>query len=363
MQYGNEMNPQENTMFDMRKTGAIISAQRRKADLTQAELAEKLGISYQAVSSWERGASMPDIGKLVDLARLLGVTVDYLLSGEEPQTPEKEETVEAAPPVPQEEASMPRQEAHAPASLSALTSLAPFLDQETLDKAALEASVDDPALLCSLAPFLSSRTLGELALRNDHAPVNASVLCDLAPFLPHEALDALAERCEPTGDAALLSAIAPFLSKQTVSRLFSRAQAARVQEQRASAPRPDDPIQRMIDGADGEDIPALAGTLLPRLNETHITQLIEACDADAIAELAETLTDRLTDAQIGMLIEACDPDDIPKLAKTLLNRLNDSQIGMLIDACDSDAMLDLVRILSPRLSRTEAGNILKRLDS
>ena len=87
MQNNNEMN-QENSMFDMRKTGAILSRLRRDAGLTQAELAEKLGISYQAVSSWERGASMPDIGKLMDLARVLNTTVDYILSGEKDEVPQ-----------------------------------------------------------------------------------------------------------------------------------------------------------------------------------------------------------------------------------------------------------------------------------
>lgn len=63
------------------------------ASLTQAELAEKLGISCQAVSSWERGSNMPDIGKLLDLARILNTTVDALLSAQEPAAPvpEKEE--------------------------------------------------------------------------------------------------------------------------------------------------------------------------------------------------------------------------------------------------------------------------------
>lgn len=43
----------ENTMmFNMQEIGARIACLRREADLTQAELAEKLGISYQAVSSW-----------------------------------------------------------------------------------------------------------------------------------------------------------------------------------------------------------------------------------------------------------------------------------------------------------------------
>ena len=98
---GNNVNglfyPQASNMFDMRKTGARISQLRRAASLTQAELAEKLGISYQAVSSWERGSNMPDIGKLLDLARILNTTVDALLSAQEPAAPvpEKEEAPQA----------------------------------------------------------------------------------------------------------------------------------------------------------------------------------------------------------------------------------------------------------------------------
>ena len=73
----------ENNMgFDMEKCGALISRLRKQAGYTQAELAQRLGISYQAVSSWERGASMPDIGKLRDLANALNTTVDHILSGD-----------------------------------------------------------------------------------------------------------------------------------------------------------------------------------------------------------------------------------------------------------------------------------------
>ena len=74
-------------MFDMQKIGERIAGLRRERNLTQADLAEWLGISYQAVSSWERGATMPDISKLVELSRALGTTVDALLTGEEKGTP------------------------------------------------------------------------------------------------------------------------------------------------------------------------------------------------------------------------------------------------------------------------------------
>lgn len=56
-----------------------ITALRQAQKMTQIELAEKLNYSDKAVSKWERGESVPDIGVLKAVADLFGVTVDYLL--------------------------------------------------------------------------------------------------------------------------------------------------------------------------------------------------------------------------------------------------------------------------------------------
>lgn len=58
-----------------------IAFLRKEKKLTQAQLAEKLGISAQAVSKWESGLSCPDIMILVPLSNIFGVSTDYLLSG------------------------------------------------------------------------------------------------------------------------------------------------------------------------------------------------------------------------------------------------------------------------------------------
>ena len=71
-------------MFNMQEVGRTISDLRKKNNMTQMELAERLGISYQAVSSWERGSTMPDIAKLPDLAEIFGVTIGTLLGKESP---------------------------------------------------------------------------------------------------------------------------------------------------------------------------------------------------------------------------------------------------------------------------------------
>lgn len=58
---------------------------RKKAGMTQNDLAEKLNVSRQAVSRWEMGTAMPDVDNLVTMSDLFGVSLDYLLK-DEPST-------------------------------------------------------------------------------------------------------------------------------------------------------------------------------------------------------------------------------------------------------------------------------------
>ena len=62
-----------------RQIGSNIASYRKRLQLTQAGLAEKLNYSDKAVSKWERGESIPDVVVLKQIADLFGVTVDYLL--------------------------------------------------------------------------------------------------------------------------------------------------------------------------------------------------------------------------------------------------------------------------------------------
>lgn len=64
-------------------TGAMIKRLREQSMLTQAQLAEKIGVSDKAVSKWETGRGLPDITLLEPVAKALGVSVFELLSGSE----------------------------------------------------------------------------------------------------------------------------------------------------------------------------------------------------------------------------------------------------------------------------------------
>lgn len=216
-------------MFDTMKVAQTIRSARIRKNMTQMELADEMGVSYQAVSNWERGNSMPDIAKLESLCGILELTIDELLGKDEPETqtvkkvihqqetPTLEELAPIAsilPPEQAQEVAMKSAEAH-PVALKQLIGLAPFLDRETLDSIAMRVEkTGDLRQLVSLAPFLSKDTLSNIL--DDHID-DPSALIGLAPFLSHEKIDALFRDAYKKMDTSLLRRIAPFVSKDVLS--------------------------------------------------------------------------------------------------------------------------------------------------
>ena len=70
-------------MPEYNQTAAFIAKKRKENGLTQKQLADRLHVSCQAVSKWEKGLAMPGTDSLVQLAGVLGVSVDALLQGNE----------------------------------------------------------------------------------------------------------------------------------------------------------------------------------------------------------------------------------------------------------------------------------------
>lgn len=76
--------------MDAVKTGCLIAERRKQLNMTQKELAQKLHVSAQAVSKWERGLSFPDIALLEPLAQQLDLTVSEVLTGSRDVAPQEE---------------------------------------------------------------------------------------------------------------------------------------------------------------------------------------------------------------------------------------------------------------------------------
>lgn len=70
-------------MLDNRKFASFIAAKRRQAGLTQQQVSDKLGVSFQAVSKWETGSAYPNVELLLEFSRILNVSVDEILNGQE----------------------------------------------------------------------------------------------------------------------------------------------------------------------------------------------------------------------------------------------------------------------------------------
>ncbi len=80
--------------MDQEKIGKFIAACRKKSNMTQQELAERLGVSDRTVGNWENGRNMPDLSLFKPLCNELGITLNDLLSGEKVKEKEYQEKLE-----------------------------------------------------------------------------------------------------------------------------------------------------------------------------------------------------------------------------------------------------------------------------
>ena len=69
--------------MDLEKIGKFIADCRKKKNLTQMQLAEKLNITDRAISKWENGVCMPDASNIPYLCRILGISINDLFSGDD----------------------------------------------------------------------------------------------------------------------------------------------------------------------------------------------------------------------------------------------------------------------------------------
>ena len=199
-------------MFDTVKIGQTIKALRQKKDMTQMNLADGLGVSYQAVSNWERGNSMPDISKLKELAGVLGCTIDELL-GNSPETEFVKSAIDA------EKVNSPVE----PPDLATILKVAPLLkptQMESLLEKTLN-SVDSLNIedVIPLAPFLSDGYLERLIAKFDVTQSGVRSIARLAPFLNDKSLELLVDKMIAAGQVDRCQALYPFLPQNVLQKL------------------------------------------------------------------------------------------------------------------------------------------------
>jgi len=182
-------------MFDTIQIGKRISEFRKAKNMTQFELADKLFISFQAVSNWERGNSMPDISKLPELAEILGVTIDDILGKSNTVL---HDVVFSQTPIIKE---------YSDTDISEATQL---LKPSQIEDILIKTDYN-PHFLSTFIAFLSENTIEEIA---DAHIKNGKSVAVLLPHLRYEKIEELARIALENGES--ITMFVPFLRESTV---------------------------------------------------------------------------------------------------------------------------------------------------
>lgn len=173
-------------MFDIVKFGKALSTLRKNADMTQNEIADKLNLSRQAVSKYERGESFPDISVLVMIAELFGITLDKLIGYGEPTTGESSILKNVA----KGDADVLAED------IADVVNLAPLLKPSVLTKLSrqFEKKGIDISNIIVLAEYLNDETVVKLMENAAFDEISVELLEKFVPMLNHDSKEAIFQK-------------------------------------------------------------------------------------------------------------------------------------------------------------------------
>lgn len=220
-------------MFDINVISKRIKNARVQKNMTQMDLADAMGVSYQAVSNWERGNSLPDISKIEQLCKELDISFDVLLGSDSKEAVavkkaindvdslSTEEVSRIAPMIKPIDLKNTIKKDKANLDIDVLVNLAVFLDEEEITEMAKRVdSISDISKLVGLAPFVNEKILCDLAMQ--YKGNWGDSLTGLAPFLDKEMVGTIAVDALENGniDIEHLKSVAPFIDGQSIERIL-----------------------------------------------------------------------------------------------------------------------------------------------
>ncbi len=305
--------------FNMHEIGRIIARHRKAHNMTQMELADLMNVSFQAVSNWERGQSMPDIAKLPELAECFSISIDELLGRNAPllssaaegtldsylaaHDVQISEIAEAAPLLKPDQMEaleeklleLPDVPADTPDGQPVLSDLLPYLSTDAVDQL-MQRFLDagDDAAMTSCLPFASMSYLDTLA---DAWDAQGKSLQPLLPFMSTAKVDSLAGAWDAQGKS--LQPLFPFMSTE---KFDSLADAWDAQGKSLQPLFPFMSTEKFDSLADTWDAQGKSlQPLLPYLSNEKLNQLL--CDWVRKERAITPLLPFLSDDQISRLAE------------------------------------------------------------
>lgn len=169
-------------MFDILKFGAYIAKLRKAADMTQSELADKINLTRQAISKYERGDSFPDISILLKLSEVFGISVDNLVNAGEPTETEAEILLYKS--------------TGNVISADEIVNIAPFVKPSVLDHLTdkLKGQGIDLTHLAALSEYMNSKSFNELMESSNFETLDEEFLRRLMPVLSDESKFSIFEK-------------------------------------------------------------------------------------------------------------------------------------------------------------------------
>lgn len=273
-------------MFDTVKIGRKIAELRKSKNMTQFELADAMGVSFQAVSNWERGNSMPDISKLAELSEILGTTVDELLGKKNPVVEKiiNNEKIDTA--------GVSRDEILEAAEISKPDRVRKMIDDDGI------------ADIAPLLPFLDEAYIAELA--DKYYDGNEKGLVVLLPFLGNDKIDELMERS--VTDGRDIVAFLPFASDEKVGDIARRYM------------KDGKGIEKFLPFLDENDIGKIAADAYERDGKKGLVKFLPFIGDDDVKKFADIEFGKDGIRGISMFLPFLDEDDVKKFAKKTLDR-------------------------------------------
>ena len=198
---------------------------RKAKDLTQLELADRMVVSYQAVSNWERGNSMPDISNLVELAKILDVSIEELLDSEketrivkkvidQPEQVNLEEAAKVAVLIkPVQLEKIIENQSDSEVNGVTLLNLAPYVSSERLMELIERGKFTDLETIANLAPFLEQADLENILESLPEEERISELIVGLAPFMSGKYLTKMGRHALEAGKMTIFRALLPFIDE------------------------------------------------------------------------------------------------------------------------------------------------------
>lgn len=335
-------------MFDVERIAKTIKEKRIEKNMTQLALADYMGVSYQAVSNWERGNSMPDISKLEDLCRILDVTVEELLGMESFGTKavEKimknsddisiEEIAEVAPILPPSTIREKVEKKKEKINIGEFSGIIEYLDSDSVEELISNLIKTEEGLsgiydgIFDMIEFIPESCLCEIIEKTEAE--NLGFLADCIEDFGTKALDLFVKKCIEKDCFDIISDNAEFFGTETLSKIVDD----RIEKNKISD------LCEMVD----------------ELSESEVMKIIEKANADELEKLGEC-ADEFGIKALDLFVKKCLENNRFDIVSEYADSFSDKTLAMIVnDRIENNRVSDLSEIYC-YLSQSQLKRIAK----